>query len=60
MNHQMGSRLGPDGVRSQDDWKNMNDMIEKKKAQNRLAQRNYRACHSTTARVKLISFQVEM
>ncbi|GME33069.1 hypothetical protein G6011_02569 [Neofusicoccum parvum] len=34
----MASESGP----SHDDWKNMNEMIEKKRAQNRIAQRNYR------------------
>ncbi|EOA83083.1 uncharacterized protein SETTUDRAFT_33412 [Exserohilum turcica Et28A] len=58
MNHQMGSRLGPDGVRSQDDWKNMNDMIEKKKAQNRLAQRNYR--RNVKRRIEELEQQVAM
>ncbi|KAG9186013.1 hypothetical protein G6011_02569 [Alternaria panax] len=42
MTHRTASRAGPDGVPSQDDWKNMNAILEKKRAQNRLAQRNYR------------------
>ncbi|KAH7555146.1 hypothetical protein BM1_07807 [Bipolaris maydis] len=42
MAHQIASGVGPDGVPSQDDWKSMNEIIEKKRAQNRLAQRNYR------------------
>ncbi|KAH7028643.1 hypothetical protein B0J12DRAFT_769062 [Macrophomina phaseolina] len=42
MAHRTAARVAPDGVPSRDDWKSMNDMIEKKRAQNRIAQRNYR------------------
>ncbi|EUC45256.1 hypothetical protein COCMIDRAFT_26565 [Bipolaris oryzae ATCC 44560] len=53
MAHQIASRVGPDGVPSQDDWKSMNEIVEKKRAQNRLAQRNYRMskCQAKDRRV---------
>ncbi|KAF2213523.1 hypothetical protein CERZMDRAFT_111191 [Cercospora zeae-maydis SCOH1-5] len=42
MTNRMSYGERTDSVPSQDDWRNINSVMEKKKAQNRLAQRNYR------------------